>query len=202
MIISDNNISQDRLLNNPIFVLTGDVETTKFFSNLASACIKFGYYIEQLIVDQIKLPIMSEIAGNTLFDEKEYILVKPKFGSEIPDIVFVNEIEKIIDVYEIKTNLRNADSKKAHGEKLKYKRLYDYLTSSHKDYKIRIFVVDFMGSLLGATVLYKESKIIEVIDGKQFCEKIYIDHSIIIEHLQESQKKNKEFINYYKNLIT
>lgn len=200
MLITNNNLSNDRLVNNPIFLLTGDIETTKFFSSLASACIKLGYYIEDLIISNINLPILEEIGQKTLFPCEQYILIKPKFGKEIPDIVFIDENRKQIQVFEIKTNLRNADSKKAHGEKAKYKRLYDFLIEKYLNYKVEIFVVDFLGSLTGATELYRELNIINVVSGKNFCNKFNVDYQLLMDQIKSSQKLNRNFIQEFKRI--
>ena len=202
MIITDNDIDIERLLNNPIYLLTGDLETAKFYSSLASASIKLGYYVEDIIKESINLPIFKDIgSNNTVFGiEERYILIKPKFGSEIPDMVLVDETTMTIHVYEIKVNLRNADSKKAHGEKIKYQTLKDYLDKKYPEYSINIFVVDFLGTGGGATSIYEDSDIIEVITGINFCKSVDIDYDNLMKKIKYSQVSNREFIHNYKKI--
>jgi hypothetical protein len=200
--ITHNNKTIQKLEKNPIFLLTGDIETTKFYSSLASACIKIGTYLEDKIEEKIRInfDIKQEIGQQSLFPTEEYFLVKQKFQKVEPDFVYIDENQKIIYVYEVKTNLGNADSKKAHGEKIKYKTLYTFLTKKYLDYTVKIFVVDFMGDLSGATALYEASDIIEVIDGETFCKRIKIDYQTIINDLKLSQNHNKNFIKEFKKI--
>ena len=88
----------------------------------------------------------------------KYLLYKPKFGSEVPDYVLIDEEAKIIYVYEVKVNLRNMDSKKAHGEKSKYLRLKLFLEENYKNYKTSVFVVNFLGVDGRNCCLYKNHK--------------------------------------------
>jgi len=111
MIIDERNLDVKALFTNPIYLLTGDFETAKFFSCLASACCKFGYYVENIIRDNMSYPYITK--DNIEFNKTgKYLLYKPKFGSEVPDYVLIDEEAKIIYVYEVKVNLRNMDSKK------------------------------------------------------------------------------------------
>jgi hypothetical protein len=66
--------------------------------------------------------------------------------------------------------------------------------------QVKIFVVDFMGDLSGATALYEASDIIEVIDGETFCQRIKIDYQTIINDLKLSQNHNKNFIKEFKKI--
>lgn len=199
MIIVDNNLSQERLENNPIYRLTGCMETTKFFSNLASSVVKFGNYTESVIFKVIESTDMDKldyIGQTTIFGTPEkYILIKPKFGSEVPDVVLVDD--KNLHVFEIKVNLRSSDSKKAHGEKVKYERLKEYLQEHYKDYNTQIYAVDFLGGGGGATALYEKADVFTVIDGKTFCSMMGIQYDVVVNSLEVDQEQNRKFIQDY-----
>jgi hypothetical protein len=199
MRIVDNQLDHDRLINNPIYRLTGCMETTRFFSNLASACVKFGYHVEDRIFEHIQnvnLPKLDYIGQHTVFGpEERYILIKPKFGSEVPDVVLVDGSN--INVYEIKVNLRSSDSKKAHGERVKYERLKEYLLNNHPSYATNVFAVDFLGGGGGATALYEKADVFQVIDGESFCNTMGIDYQDVIDDLEKDREYNQEFIKDY-----
>jgi len=60
MIIDERNLDEKALYNNPIYLLTGDFETAKFYSCLASACCKFGYFVEQESFCYINLSLVQK----------------------------------------------------------------------------------------------------------------------------------------------
>ena len=199
MKILDNQLEHSRLINNPIYRLTGCMDTTRFFSNLASACVKFGYHVEDRIfehIENVNLPKLEYIGQSTLFGNVErYILIKPKFGSEIPDVVLVNGT--VINVYEIKVNLRSSDSKKAHGERVKYERLKEYLLKNYPSHITNVFAVDFLGGGGGATSLYEKADVFQVVDGESFCRTMGIDYQSVIDDLEKDREYNQEFIKDY-----
>jgi hypothetical protein len=203
MIITDNTIEFDTFSKHPIYLLTGDIETTKFFSILTSSCSKLGYYIEGKIKEYILasgIPQQPSIQHHELWDAPaQYFIHGVKFGAEKPDFVVVDEGKLTIDVYEIKMNLSNVDSKKAHGEKAKYTRLFETLSNDFPEYKVGVYVADFLGTTGGAIKLYEDCDILEVINGETFCTKVGISYKSIMDDIRYSQIANREFIKNYKN---
>ena len=200
MRIVNNNLEIERLRNNPIFRLTGCMETTQFFSNLASACVKFGTFLERVIGAEIQrvtdFPFLTEIGQSTLYGQPDkYMLVKPKFGKTKPDLVFVDG--DMIRLFEIKVNLRSSDSKKAHGETDKYKKARKYLKKNYPDYTVQTYAVDFFGGGGGSTALYERANVFTVINGKTFCEMMGINYDIVCINLEVDQDENRKFIRDY-----
>ena len=200
MRIVNNNLEIERLRNNPIFRLTGCMETTQFFSNLASACVKFGTFLERVIGAEIQrvtdFPFLTEIGQSTLYGQPDkYMLVKPKFGKTKPDLVFVDG--DMIRLFEIKVNLRSSDSKKAHGETDKYKKARKYLKKNYPDYTVQTYAVDFFGGGGGSTALYQRADVFAVINGKTFCKFMGIDYDIVCANLEVDRDENFKFIKGY-----
>ena len=105
MKITARDIEEKYLYRTPIYLLTGDVETARFYSDLASASSKLGYYVEDTVKNLIKFPkVKTEALGS--FDGK-YVLIKQKINKKIPDFLLVDTDNKKISVFEVKTNLKN-----------------------------------------------------------------------------------------------
>lgn len=197
MIIDERNLDEKSLYNNPIYLLTGDFETAKFFSCLASACCKFGYFVEKAIKEHFKYTYINQTEIG-LKNTGKFLLHKPKFGAEVPDYVLIDEDEKIIYVYELKINLRNMDSKKAHGEKAKYQRLKLYLEEIHPKYETKIFVVNFLGASGRNVGLYKGLDYLKIISGEQFCQMMDVSFSLVMNKIYSSRSENQQFLLDYK----
>ncbi len=200
MIIDERNLDVKGLFTYPIYLLTGDFETAKFFSCLASACCKFGYYIENIVRDNMSYPyIKVENIGEN--KSGKHLLYKPKFGSEVPDYVLIDEDNKIIYVYEMKVNLKSMDSKKAHGEKAKYQRLKLFLEENYKKYTVSVFVVNYLGVDGRNCSLYKNLDFLSIITGEEFCKSVNVSYDKLMNLIKESQKTNQEFIKLYKEKL-
>ena len=106
MIITERNADVGEFLFAPIYYLTGDLETAKFYSNLASATSKFGTYLEQKIRESIKLPVGDyDSIFSCLFPlDQKILLRKQKVVGVEPDFIVVDPIKKLIDVFEVKSN--------------------------------------------------------------------------------------------------
>lgn len=199
MIIKERGIDNQLLYNTTIYLLTGDLETAKFFSNLTSSCSQLGYYIEDVVKSKIKYPIVGQ--ENLGHRTGKYVLFKPKFNKQVPDFVFVDDENKTIHIFEVKINLRNADSKKVFGEKTKYASLKEYLDNIYKNYNVILHAVDFFNfdSARRNIKLYEQSNVLNVITGVEFCQMLCVDYDEVMSEVYKHRKENQEFIIKFKN---
>jgi hypothetical protein len=201
MIIKDRNVNNSVLFNTTIYLLTGDVETTKFFSNLTSACSQLGYFIEDVVKSKITLPIVNQ--SELGLRKGKYVLFKPKFNKQVPDFVLVDDVNKTINIFEMKINLRNADSKKVFGEKTKYESLKNYLDNIYKNYNVILYAVDFfnMDSQRRNIKLYEQSGVLGVITGQEFCDMISVNYDEVMSEVYKHRQENQNFILEYKSKL-
>ena len=201
MIIRDREVDNNLLLNTTIFLLTGDIETTKFFSNLTSACSQLGYFIEDVVKSKITYPIVEQ--RELGFRKGKYVLFKPKFNKQVPDFVLVDDVNKTINIFEVKINLRNADSKKVFGEKTKYESLKKYLDNIYKNYNVVLYAVDFfnLNGIRRNIKLYEQSNVLRVITGQEFCDMIDVHYDDVMSEVYKHREENQKFIKEYKNKL-
>ena len=88
MIITERKNDADEFLYAPIYFLTGDLETAKFYSNLASATAKFGTYLEKQIKETVSIPIINYSEINTV--TKKSLLAKQNIDGVIPDFIIID----------------------------------------------------------------------------------------------------------------
>jgi hypothetical protein len=196
VIIEDRNVDDIFLLRTPVYLLTGDIETAKFYSNLASACSKMGYFVENTIVDLVKLPIIKY--ENLIGYDKKSIVVKPKIQSMVPDFLLYDPLQKNINIYEVKTNLKNLDSKQAIAEKNKHEKLHQVFTSLFPKFKTTMFIVDFIEGPSLKVNLYEKDSLLNTISGKNFCEQIEVNYADVLDKITQFQSKNLQFVKEYK----
>lgn len=200
MIITERKHDKDEFLFSPIYFLTGDVETAKFYSNLASASSKFGTYLEKKIRETIKLPFINNLDDINHLKEKS-VLKKQKIGKVEPDFIIIDPSINTISICEIKTNLFNMDSnlcRKANETGLEMK---EYFGTNFSNYISSVYLVNFLGfrpSKRGKYVLDLTNNFI-IIEGDEFSKIIDVDYGFVINSLKNNRKINQEFIDIYKN---
>ena len=195
-------------MGHPIYLLTGDLETAKFFASLASSTCRMGNFVQDRITHKIMhdvgaLPKLNGIGESNLFGlPDKYVIVKAlykQFKIE-PDFIVVDEVKKTIDVFELKVNLSTPDSKKVYGEISKYAKLQEYLKELYSKYTIQTYAIDFIGDGGGSSILYQKSGIFKIINGRQFCDIVHIDYGDVMDDIKENRKSNLEYIKRYKFL--
>ena len=197
MKIVERGVEEKYLYRTPVYLLTGDVETAKFYSDLASASSKLGYYVEDIVKSFIKFPIVKAEALGT-FDGK-YVLVKQKINKKIPDFLLVDTNEKRISVFEVKTNLKNLDCAQAFGEKIKHQDLKEYLHTMFNGYDIILYVVDFFDGPSLKVNLYENDDVLKTISGRDFCKILEVSFEDVMGKITTSRKNNLSFVQDYKN---
>jgi hypothetical protein len=197
VIIEDRNVDDIYLLRTPVYLLTGDIETAKFYSNLASACSKMGYFVENTIVDLITLPIIKY--ENLIGYDKKCVVVKPKIEGMIPDFLVCDPLNKSISIYEVKTNLKNLDSKQAVAEKNKHEKLHQLFSSLFPSFDVTMYIVDFIEGPSLKVNLYEKDSLLKTIDGRVFCKHLEVEYDDVLQKITEYQNINIEFIKQYKN---
>lgn len=199
MKITPREVEEKYLYRTPIYLLTGDIETAKFYSNLASASSKLGYYVEDAVKSLIKFPkVKTEALGS--FDGK-YVLVKQKINKKIPDFVLVDTDSKKISVFEVKTNLKNLDFAQAFGEKIKHEELKKYLQYIFSDYNVILYVVDFFEGPSLKMNHYKDDDVLNTITGREFCEILEVSFDDVMNRVNKSRKDNLLFVQEYKDKV-
>ena len=197
MKIVGRNVEDQFLHRTPVYLLTGDLETAKFYSDLASASSKLGYFVEDVVKDFITYPIVGreELGNRTGI----YVLVKKKIVNKIPDFLKVDTDNKTVDVYEVKTNLKNLDSKQAFGEKIKHEELKNFLVGMFVDYTVTMYVVDFFEGPSLKVNLYENDTLLVTIPGRQFCDQLNVSFDDVMIKVRESREHNGLFIMDYKS---
>ena len=196
MRIEDRGVDDVYLLRTPVYLLTGDIETARFYSNLASACSRMGYFAEDTVVDLMTLPIVKYENLNNY--KEKCVVVKPKIEGMIPDFLIFDPVEKFINVYEVKTNLKNLDSRQAAAEKIKHEKLYQFFSSSFLNFHTTMYIVDFIEGASLKVNLYKEDSLLKTIDGKVFCEHLGVQYDDVLDKITQDQNINIKFIKNYK----
>ena len=202
MIITERNADPEEFFFAPIYYLTGDLETAKFYSNLASATAKFGTFLEHKIKELIKLPIIeySEINSCT----QKSILKKQNIDGVEPDFVLINPTLKIIEVFEVKSNMFNMDSKQCKTENYTGQKMKIHFIENFQNFNTEVYLVNFFGftpTKRGKHVLPLTDNFIHI-TGKDFSQKIEISYELVLNSLKNDRIVNQKFIDNYKNKPT
>lgn len=200
MVITERKHDVDEFLFAPIYFLTGDLETAKFYSNLASASAKFGTYLEKQIKEVVTLPIVENVKDIHNITEKS-LLKKQRIDGVEPDFIVINPVNKTISVCEVKSNLFNMDSKQCKTENDTGLKMKKYFSLNFSNYITSVYLVNFFGfqpkkrgkHVIGLTNNFTH------INGDEFSKLIDIDYDFIIDSLKINREMNKEFIKEYKN---
>lgn len=202
MIIVDRGVTDEELFCSPVYLLTGDLETARFYSNLASACSKFGTFLEKQIKGIIQLPFVD-------YDEikninQKSLLIKRKIDGVEPDFVIVDPIEKTISVCEVKSNMYNMDSKQCKTENKTGQILKDNFNNNFEDFSTELYLVNFFGykpNKRGQHVVPLTNNFTHI-NGNIFCSMMSVNYDNIVDNLKNSQTSNVEFIINYKKMDT
>lgn len=199
MIITERKADDGEFLFAPIYFLTGDLETAKFYSNLASATAKFGTYLEHKIKEFVSLPVIEY--DEILQCKQKSLLLKQKISGVMPDFVIVNPIDMTIQICEVKSNLFNMDSKQCKTENNTGEILMEHFSNYFPEFKSEIYLVNFFGfqpsnrgkHILGMTDNFQH------INGQEFSDVLEIDYQEVLVSLKNDRKVNQDFISSYKN---
>jgi hypothetical protein len=199
MIITERKNDADEFLHAPIYFLTGDLETAKFYSNLASATAKFGTYLEKQIKESVSIPIIEYSEINTA--TKKSLLAKQNIDGVIPDFIIVEPETKTIHVCEVKSNMFNMDSKQCQTENNTGLKMLNYFNINFLDFTTKIYLVNFFGfqpSKRGKHIIPLTNNF-NHINGKDFAKIIDIDYQSLLNKLKNNRDINKNFIESYKS---
>jgi hypothetical protein len=199
MIITERKNDADEFLYAPIYFLTGDLETAKFYSNLASATAKFGTYLEKQIKETVSIPIINYSEINTV--TKKSLLAKQNIDGVIPDFIIIDPKTKTIHVCEVKSNMFNMDSKQCQTENTTGLKMLNYFNTNFSNFTTKIYLVNFFGfqpSKRGKHIIPLTNNF-NHINGKAFAEIIDIDYQSLLNKLKNNRDINKNFIESYKS---
>jgi len=196
MIIEEKNLSDEHLRRTPVFLLTGDLETARFFSTLSSAQSKFGTHLEKIMRSLCKLPVTEwkqrhKCSQKTLF-------LKTKIHNREPDFVIL-ENRKVI-VCENKLNAYNIDTKQAPTEQKSYLELKNFLSNEFDFVEIKIS--DFAGGAIDKrkrTDSYFNDSSFQIITGNELCEILEISYDDVMNIIIHDQEINSKLLNNYKS---
>lgn len=203
MIIKERDADDGEFLFAPIYYLTGDLETAKFYSNLASATSKFGTYLEQKIRELISLPVEEyDSLKSCLFPlEQKCLLRKQKIVGVEPDFIIIDPINKLILVFEVKTNMFNMDSKQCKTENYTGSKIKQHFMEILPEYTTEVYLVNFFGfepSKRGKYVTPLTDNF-KHINGEIFSEMVDISLETLMNNLKDNQLTNQKFITDYKS---
>jgi len=203
MIITERNADDGEFFFAPIYYLTGDLETAKFYSNLASATSKFGTYLEQKIRELINLPVENyDSLFSCLFPlEKKYLLRKQKIVGVEPDFITIDPINFSVDVFEVKTNVFNMDSKQCQTENLTGAKIKKHFVEILPEYNTTVYLVNFFGfepSKRGKYVEPLTTNFIHI-NGETFANMLGISLDSVLDSLKNNRELNQQFIRGYKS---
>lgn len=200
MIITERKHDKDEFLFSPVYLLIGDLETAKFYSNLASASAKFGTYLEKQIKEVVKLPIVESVKDINNVTEKS-LLKKQRIDGVEPDFIVIDPVNKTISVCEVKSNLFNMDSKQCKTENDTGLKMKKYFSLNFSNYTTSVYLVNFFGfqpTKRGKHVTGLTSNFTHI-NGNEFSKLMDIDYDFIISSLKNNREMNREFIKEYKN---
>ena len=203
MIITERNADVGEFLFAPIYYLTGDLETAKFYSNLASATSKFGTYLEQKIRESIKLPVGDyDSIFSCLFPlDQKILLRKQKVVGVEPDFIIVDPIKKLIDVFEVKSNMFNMDSKQCRTENQTGSKIKEHFMEILPEYNTTVYLVNFFGfepTKRGKYVEPLTTNFIHI-NGETFANMLGISLESVLDSLKNNRELNQQFIQGYKS---
>jgi len=199
MIITERKNDVDEFLYAPIYFLTGDLETAKFYSNLASATAKFGTYLEKQIRESVSIPIIDYSEINTV--TKKSLLSKQNIDGVVPDFIIVEPETKTIHVCEVKSNMFNMDSKQCQTENNTGLKMLNHFNINFLNFTTKIYLVNFFGfqpSKRGKHIIPLTNNF-NHINGKDFAEIIDMDYQSLLNKLKNNRDINKNFIESYKS---
>ena len=199
MIITERKNDADEFLYAPIYFLTGDLETAKFYSNLASATAKFGTYLEKQIRESVSIPTINYSEINTT--TKKSLLEKQNIDGVVPDFIIVDPGTETIHVCEVKSNMFNMDSKQCQTENNTGLKMLNYFNINFSNFTTKIYLVNFFGfqpSKRGKHIIPLTNNF-NHINGKLFAEIIDMDYQSLLNKLKNNRDINKNFIESYKS---
>ena len=175
-------------------MMTGDLETARFYSMLAGASSKFGFHLEDVIAENINLPIVKW--GRLKSCKVRSMCLRPKIDKKQPDFIFIDPINMMISVEEIKTNLNSLDSKQCIAESITYLALKRELQAWFPKYRVEVDIVNwFAGKNSRGNLIHPE---INIITGEEFCEFVGISYDDVLNDLAADRAKNIRVISEYK----
>ena len=199
MIITERKNDADEFFYAPIYFLTGDLETAKFYSNLASATAKFGTYLEKQIRESVSIPTINYSKINTI--TKKSLLEKQNIDGVVPDFIIVDPGTKTIHICEVKSNMFNMDSKQCQTENNTGLKMLNHFNMNFSNFTIKIYLVNFFGfqpSKRGKHIIPLTNNF-NHINGKDFAKIIDMDYQSLLNKLKNNRDMNKNFIESYKS---
>jgi hypothetical protein len=181
-------------MKSPVYMMTGDLETARFYSMLASSSSRFGYFLEDVITENINLPIVDW--DRLPFCEVKSVCRKPKINRKIPDFLLIDPINMLVWVAEIKTNLNSLDSKQCKSESTTYLTLKADLQTQFPKHKVEVNIVNFFGGKNSrGNLIHPE---LNIITGEEFCEVVGVSYGSVLGSLSANRVKNATLISEYK----
>ena len=198
MLINTKHEIEDKyLLRTPVYLITQDLETARFYHSLVSATSRLGFFVENKIAELIPYPVVS-YSENL---QNDTVIFKEQIHGLKPDYILVKD--NTIHIIEQKLNLINHGIKAVTGEQQRYLKFKSCLQQAHTNFDVRLYIVDFFAEVGPAlkTSLYGNSDF-TTLTGRELCDMLSVSYEEVMKTLHSSAMTNQQFIEHYKSTKT
>lgn len=198
MVITEKILSDLHLRRTPVYLLTGDLETARFYSTLSSAQSKLGTNLEKTMRNLCQLPLFDWNAKDKC--KEKTLFYKTRIHNSEPDFVIFYPNQNKLVICELKMNAFNIDSRQAPTEQNFYLQLGETFREEFQTIEIKI--TDFFGGSIEKRKRkdsYFGDPFFEVISGENLCDILEISFDDVMNVIYRDQEINENIIKSYKD---